>query len=54
MKPDRETITTNSRRPYSVPRLVVFGDLRQLTQTKGGTTGDGSGKPSTRVTAKPA
>jgi len=29
------TVTQPDRRPYATPRLVVYGDVRQLTQ--GGT-----------------
>lgn len=53
MKPDKRNLGTGSRRPYDTPRLVMFGNLRELTQTKGGTASDGTGKPATRITAKP-
>ena len=37
----------NTRLPYTPPRLVVYGDLRQLTLRDGGTTGmnDGGAGP---------
>lgn len=35
------------KRPYRRPKLVVHGDLKTLTQAKGGSMGDG-GKPATR------
>ncbi|MFQ5946351.1 MAG: lasso RiPP family leader peptide-containing protein [Anaerolineae bacterium] len=35
---------------YRPPRLVVYGDLRRLTMAKGGTSGDGGGKPKTKST----
>lgn len=37
------------KKPYRPPRLVVHGDLRHLTMTKGGSAADGSGKPRTKV-----
>jgi hypothetical protein len=37
------------KKMYRSPRLVVYGDFRSLTQVKGGTSGDGTGKPRTRV-----
>lgn len=37
-----------AKKPYNSPRLVVHGDLRQITQAKGGTRGDGSGVPRTK------
>jgi len=40
----------NAKRTYRAPRLKVHGDFRKLTAAKGGTMGDGSGKPSTRST----
>jgi hypothetical protein len=36
------------KRPYRVPVLKIHGDLRKLTAVKGGTGGDGSGKPKTK------
>ena len=53
MKSDREADTTSSRKPYVTPRLIKYGNLRELTQTKGGTASDGTGKVATRLTAKP-
>ena len=35
--------STSSRNPYSSPRLVVYGDLRQLTQAKPGRASEGPG-----------
>jgi len=36
------------KRPYRTPALVVHGDLRTMTQSKGRSNSDGSGKPKTR------
>ena len=43
---------SKSKKTYRSPRLVVYGDLRRLTMAKGGTKGDGGGKPATRATGK--
>ncbi len=40
------------KKTYRSPRLVVYGDLRRLTMTKGGTKTD-SGKPPTRAGGSP-
>ena len=53
MKTDRKDLEKGNRRPYATPRLVIYGNLRELTQTKGGTASDGTGKAATRLTAKP-
>jgi hypothetical protein len=34
---------TGSRKPYSPPRLVVYGDLQQLTKAKPGRASEGHG-----------
>jgi hypothetical protein len=39
---------------YRSPRLIIYGDLRRLTQAKGGTMGDGGGKPSSRASGAQA
>ncbi|MFC1500043.1 lasso RiPP family leader peptide-containing protein [Candidatus Zixiibacteriota bacterium] len=54
MKPDRKSLESRSRKPYTTPRLVRFGNLREITQAKGGTAVDGQGKAATRLTAKPS
>jgi hypothetical protein len=36
------------RRPYRVPTLKVYGDLRKLTMGKGGAMNDGA-QPKTRM-----
>lgn len=41
------------KRPYQAPKLIVHGNLRALTLAKGGTLGDGSGKPKTRTSSGP-
>lgn len=44
----KSTPRNQTKKPYRTPRLVVHGDLRRLTMTKGGTTNDGAGKPRTK------
>lgn len=41
--------TSQKKKPYRPPRLVVYGDLRSLTMVKGGTANDGGGKPRTKL-----
>ena len=36
------------RKPYQPPRLKVHGDLRRLTQAKGGAKSDGGTAPKTK------
>jgi len=38
-----------ARKPYQAPTLTVYGDLSRLVGAKGGTRGDGTGKPKTKV-----
>lgn len=42
-----ESQTTTRKHPYATPRLTVYGDLRAVTLTNGGTVGmnDGGGGP---------
>jgi hypothetical protein len=40
----------SGKRVYRAPELKVHGDLRKLTQTKGGDNGDGGSKPATKTT----
>ena len=35
---------------YSTPKLVVYGDLRKITQGGGGVTKDGGTGPKTKAT----
>lgn len=35
------------KKVYEAPKLVVHGDLAELTRVKGGTHMDGGGKPDT-------
>jgi len=37
------------KRPYRTPKITPHGDLRTMTQSKGGSSSDGSGKPATRT-----
>ena len=37
------------KKRYVNPALTVYGDLRSLTKSKGGTNCDGAGKPATRM-----
>jgi hypothetical protein len=46
MKPKEPNL---AKKPYNSPRLVVHGDLRQITQAKGGSSRDGIGVPRTKV-----
>lgn len=41
--------TSQTKKPYRSPRLVVYGDVRRLTMAKGGGAADGSGKPRTKL-----
>ena len=36
------------KKPYRTPKLVVHGDLRDITRAKNGGSSDGSGKPHTK------
>lgn len=40
-----------TKKIYSTPRLVAYGDFRTLTRVsaKGGTSNDGGGKPRTKL-----
>jgi hypothetical protein len=40
-KDGRSSDPTEARRPYTPPRLTVYGDFRRLTMAKHGTKGDG-------------
>ena len=39
----------SERKPYQPPRLTVHGDLRRLTQAKGGAKSDGGTTPKTKT-----
>ena len=42
--------TSPRRKPYRTPRLVAYGNLRDITMVKGGLKSDGGGSnPATRV-----
>ena len=41
--------TAPQKKRYSTPRLVAYGNLRDITKAKGGSKGDGGGVPQTRV-----
>ena len=49
MKRTAKTPRPPKKLPYKAPKLVVHGDLRSMTQTKGGSTNDGGAKPNTRL-----
>lgn len=37
-------------KPYHVPKLVVYGDIRSITQNQGGATGkDGKAAPNNKT-----
>jgi len=39
----------SGKKRYTPPALTIYGDLRRLTQSKGGMNCDGAGKPATRM-----
>ena len=45
----REKPRASSKKPYRAPRMVTYGNLRQLALVKGGTKSDGGGPPPSRV-----
>ena len=56
MKPHKKISSrkTARKKPYRSPSLTVHGDLRRLTQAKGGMANDAGMKPQTRATASGA
>ena len=42
------TPSTPKKKQYRSPRLVEYGDLRTITQGKGGNMDDGTGEPATK------
>jgi hypothetical protein len=38
----------DGKKPYRAPRLTKYGNLRTITQGKGGNMSDGTGLPATR------
>ena len=47
-QPTREE-TVGPKRPYRTPRLVTYGNLRELALAKGGAKGDGGGVPASKT-----
>jgi hypothetical protein len=43
----------SGKKRYQPPTLVVYGDLRKLTNVKMGAMNDGAGRPMTRMAAGP-
>ena len=43
---------TKAKKPYCKPKLKVYGDLRKLTQAKGGSRPDGAHAPKSRISNK--
>nr|UXE46009.1 hypothetical protein Hi04_10k_c554_00008 [uncultured bacterium] len=41
------------KKEYRAPKLVVHGDVRRITQSKGASADDGSGKPHTKSPTGP-
>jgi len=41
----REKPNESPKKPYRTPRMVTYGNLRQLALAKGGSKNDGSGNP---------
>ena len=48
-KPSDRPSSSGAKKPYRAPRLIVYGDLREITKAKGGSKGDGGGNPATKV-----
>lgn len=44
----RRAPSTPKKKQYRAPRLVEYGDLRTITQGKGGTMDDGTGVAATK------
>ena len=40
--------SASKKKPYRAPRLVEYGDLRTITQGKGGNMDDGTGVAATK------
>ncbi len=43
-----------AKKPYRKPKLVVHGNIRALTRSKGGGANDSGGKPATKASGAPA
>jgi len=41
------------KKEYHPPKLVVHGDVREITQSKGASASDGTGKPHTKSPTGP-
>jgi hypothetical protein len=41
------------KKPYQTPELITHGDVRKITQSKGGAANDGTGKPHTKAPTGP-
>jgi hypothetical protein len=37
-----------AKKNYTSPQLITYGDLRRLTQAKGGSNPDGAGNPASK------
>jgi len=48
-QPARDEAPEQTKRPYRTPRLITYGNLRELALAKGGVRGDGGGTPPSRV-----
>jgi len=44
-----ESKKPRGRKPYTAPRMTEYGDLRRIALAKGGSKGDGAGKPATKA-----
>lgn len=42
---------SSRKKPYRTPAVTIHGDIRRLTQMKGGALGDGAGVPKTRTSS---
>lgn len=47
--PDAPPAGNDGLRPYTPPKLRVYGDLRQITQGKGGGANDGAPGQNTKL-----
>jgi hypothetical protein len=45
----KEVTAEHTKRPYRVPRLTVYGNLRQLALAKGGSSNDGKNVPASKL-----
>jgi hypothetical protein len=49
VRPIQKETVERRKRPYRTPRLVTYGNLRELALTKGGLLADGPGSPHSKI-----